>query len=113
MVTFRSETPSAAARERKSTYGMFSLQRLFTFLSVALVVFPLLAVAAETPEGVLVIHSNQRVTPAAIIIEDTLRKVVPEALQRPVELYSEYLDVEWDSAEGYAAATAAYLRHTC
>ena len=66
--------------------------------------------AAATSEGVLVIHSNQRATPAAIVIENTLGKVVPEALQRPVELYSEYLDIEWASTEAYAAAQAEFLR---
>ena len=66
--------------------------------------------AAAASEGVLVIHSNQRATPAAIVIENTLGKVVPEALQRPVELYSEYLDIEWASTETYAAAQAEFLR---
>ena len=77
-------------------------------LSVALLV--LATAAAATSEGVLVIHSNQRATPAAIVIENTLGKVVPEALQRPVELYSEYLDIEWASMEAYAAAQAEFLR---
>jgi hypothetical protein len=77
-------------------------------LSVALLV--LATAAAAATEGVLVIHSNQRATPAAIVIENTLGKVVPEALQRPVELYSEYLDIEWASTETYAAAQADFLR---
>ncbi len=68
------------------------------------------AAAAATPEGVLIIHSNQRATPAAIVIESTLGKVVPEALQRPVEIFSEYLDIEWASSETYAAAEAEFLR---
>ena len=77
-------------------------------LSVALLL--LATSAAATSEGVLVIHSNQRATPAAIVIETTLGKVVPEALQRPVQLYSEYLDIEWASTETYAAAQAEFLR---
>lgn len=78
-------------------------------LSVALLALAT-AAAAATPEGVLVIHSNQRATPAAIVIETTLGKVVPEALQRPIEIFSEYLDIEWASSETYAAAEAEFLR---
>ena len=60
------------------------------------------------PSGVLIIHSNQRPTPAAIVIEDTLRKVVPEGLERPVEIYSEYLDIERFSAEDSAARKRSF-----
>src|SRR5207344_220767 len=66
--------------------------------------------AATPPEGVLVIHSNQRPTPAAVIIEDTLRKAVPDALKRPVEIYSEYLDIERFPLDTYAVAGAEFLR---
>lgn len=79
-------------------------------LSVALLVLATGAAAASTPEGVLVIHSNQRATPAAIVIESTLGKVVPDALQRPVEFFSEYLDIEWPSTKTYASAEAEFLR---
>ncbi|HET7097646.1 MAG TPA: hypothetical protein VFJ68_09670, partial [Casimicrobiaceae bacterium] len=67
--------------------------------------------AAEpgTP-GVLIIHSNQRPTPANIVIEDTLRKVVPEGFRNPVEIYSEYLDNEWASVQKYGVAEAEFLR---
>ena len=76
----------------------------------SLLVFAGLSAAPAPTEGVLVIHSNQRATPAAIVIENTLGKVVPDALRRPVELYSEYLDVEWASTEAYALAQAEFLR---
>ena len=79
-------------------------------LSAGLLVLAAAATAAATDEGVLVIHSNQRATPAAIVIENTLGKAVPEALQRPVALYSEYLDIEWAATEAYAAAQAEFLR---
>jgi signal transduction histidine kinase len=79
-------------------------------LSAILLVFAVGAAAATMPDGVLIIHSNQRPTPAAMVIEDTLRKVVPDALGRPVEFFSEYLDVERSSAEAYAAAEAEFLR---
>ena len=66
--------------------------------------------AAAVPDGILIIHSNQRPTPAAIVIEDTMRKVVPDLLKRPVEIYSEYLDIERTPMEGYADAEAEFLR---
>lgn len=62
------------------------------------------------PDGVLILHSNLRVTPAAVVIENTLRKVVPEALHQPVEAFSEYLDVEWTSTDAFAATQAEFSR---
>jgi signal transduction histidine kinase len=58
----------------------------------------------------LILHSNQRPTPAQIIVEDTLRTVVPNTLKRPVQLFSEYLDDEWTSLQTYSAVQAAFLR---
>jgi len=78
-------------------------------LSTVVLAFASLAAATPT-DGILIIHSNQRVTPAAIVIEDTLRKVVPEALQRPIEIYSEYLDAEWAVADAFAGAQAEFLQ---
>ena len=66
--------------------------------------------AAAVPDGILIIHSNQRPTPAAIVIEDTMRRAVPDLLQRPVEIYSEYLDIERTPTEGYADVEAEFLR---
>jgi signal transduction histidine kinase len=79
-------------------------------VSAALLVFATDAAETASPEGVLIIHSNQRPTPAAIVIEDTLRKVVPDTLGRPVELFSEYLDVERSSVTEYAGAEAEFLQ---
>jgi len=71
----------------------------------------LVARAAETaPPGVLILHSNQRPTPAQVVIEDTLRTVVPAGFKRPVQLFSEYLDDEWASLQTYSAAEAEFLR---
>jgi len=78
-----------------------------TFVTWIALVLALPATAA-TP-GVLVIHSNQRPTPAAIVIEDTLRTAIPVALKGPVEIYSEYLDSEWTSVQTYGAAEAEFL----
>jgi len=71
----------------------------------------LVAHAADSSvPGVLIIHSNQRPTPAQIVIEDTLRTVVPAGFGRPVEIFSEYLDDEWASIRKHGAAEATFLR---
>jgi signal transduction histidine kinase len=66
--------------------------------------------AAATDPGVLIIHSNQRAQPATVIIGNILGNVVTDALQRPVNFFEEYLDIEWASTEAYAAAQAEFLR---
>jgi C4-dicarboxylate-specific signal transduction histidine kinase len=86
---------------------LLTLQRIARLVPAALLALPTLCFAAD---GVLILHSNQRVTPAAIIVENELRKIVPEALQRPVDVFSEYLDVEWTSTEAFAATQAEFLR---
>jgi len=77
-------------------------------VGVAIASFAAFAAGPDTP-GVLIIHTNQRPTPAAILVEDSLRKLVPEALGRPIELYSEYLDSERPSESGYGDALAQFL----
>lgn len=98
------------AHGQQHAFGPFLANRIATLLLAPLALFSALAAAVTTPDGVLIIHSNQRVTPAAVIIENTLRKVVPEAIPRPVEFVSEYLDVEWASSGEAAAAQAEFLR---
>ncbi len=68
------------------------------------------AVAAAPAPGVLIIHSNQRATPAAVVIENALGSVVPDAVRGPVDMFSEYLDVEWASTEAYSTAQVEFLR---
>ncbi len=100
-----------AAEYRFRRYDFRALVRCATAALALLAIGALAAHAAETaPPGVLIIHSNQRPTLAAIVIEDTLRRVVPDLLQRPVEMYSEYLDIERTPMEGYADAQAEFLR---
>ncbi len=60
-------------------------------------------------DGVLIIHSNQRPTPAAIIIEDTVRRTIDSGVMRPVDVFSEYLDVERFSAASYVTAVTEFL----
>ena len=66
--------------------------------------------APETPPGVLILYSNQRATPAQVVIEDNLRAAVAEGLKRPITVYSEYLDDEWTSLEAYGPKQAEFLR---
>src|SRR6478735_9689484 len=65
---------------------------------------------AGATEGVLIVHSNQRITPAGVVIENTIRSAVPGALTRPVEIFSEYLDTEWASTDALAALQAEFVR---
>jgi len=67
--------------------------------------------ADATAPGVLIIHANQRPTPAAMVIEDTLRSVVSDGVKRPVELFSEYLDTEWSSDAAFAVEQTEFLGH--
>jgi signal transduction histidine kinase/ABC-type uncharacterized transport system substrate-binding protein len=78
-------------------------------LAATLLVFPAHAAETTLPDGVLILHSNQRPTPAAVIIEDTLRKVMHDTLGRPVEVYSEFLDDERFATMTYAGAAAEFL----
>jgi signal transduction histidine kinase/ABC-type uncharacterized transport system substrate-binding protein len=63
-----------------------------------------------TTPGVLILHSNQRPTPAQIIIDDTLRGLVTDGFRRPVELFSEYLDDERTFLQEHGAIQAEFLR---
>lgn len=69
------------------------------------------AMAAETamPDAVLIVYGNQRPVPANIIIDDTLRKVVSGEPGRPVEIFSEFLDVERFATPAYVEAQAEFL----
>jgi hypothetical protein len=78
-------------------------------LATAVLSFPALAAAAPGPDGVLVLYSNQRPTPAQVTIEDALRTVIADGYKRPVQIHSEYLDDEWASLETYGARNAEFL----
>ena len=79
-------------------------------LAAALLVCAAQAAENSPAEGVLILHSNQRPTPGQVIIDDTLRAVVPREHKGPVLLFSEYLDDEWTSLQSYGLAQAEYLR---
>jgi len=96
---------------RASDAPLDSSAALAAALSTVLLAFAsLVAGAAAAAPGVLILHSNQRPTPAQVVIEDTLRTVVPQGFAGPVALFSEYLDDEWASLEAYGAAEADFLR---
>lgn len=81
---------------------------LLLFLSLAASV-PAMS-ADEPPAGVLILYSNQRATPAQVIVEDALRTAVADGFKRPVTVYSEYLDDEWTALESYGPKQAEFLR---
>jgi len=66
--------------------------------------------ADDAAPGVLVLYSNQRPTPAQLVIEDTLRTVLAEGGKPQIQLFSEYLDDEWVSLETYGVKQADFLR---
>lgn len=78
-------------------------------LSAALLVCAAQAAENSPPPGVLILHSNQRPTPGQVIIDDTLRAVVPRD-PTSVLIFSEYLDDEWTSLQSYGLAQADFLR---
>jgi len=66
--------------------------------------------AEAVPPSVLILYSNQRPLPANVMTDDTLRRVVPQLLERPIEIFSEFLDVEHFSGQEYAEAMADFIR---
>ncbi|HEX7271106.1 MAG TPA: hypothetical protein VF420_03030, partial [Casimicrobiaceae bacterium] len=79
-------------------------------MSTVLILFCAQPAIADTPDGVLILHSNQRATPAQVVIEDTLRTFVSEDIGRPVRIFSEYLDDESSAVERFGEAEAVLLR---
>jgi len=69
--------------------------------------------AAETtiPQSVLILAAYRYPLPANVAAKDTLRRVVPEALGRPVLIFSEFLNIEFSDDANYAQTMAATLRH--
>jgi hypothetical protein len=92
--------------------GFMRVMLMPRLLAASWLAFAAVAMAEEAaiPEGVLILHSNQRPLPAGTIIDDTLRKVVSSELGRPVELYSEFLDTERFVPAGYVGALDEFLR---
>jgi signal transduction histidine kinase len=68
------------------------------------------AFAAEPPPGVLIVYPNLRTLQGNDVIDETLRREVPKGLREPVEVYSEFLDVEAFANESYNNASARLVR---
>jgi len=47
--------------------------------------------------------------PSGIVVENTLRKIIPDGFNAPASVYSEYLDVEWLATQPRYAAQEAEL----
>jgi C4-dicarboxylate-specific signal transduction histidine kinase len=67
------------------------------------------AVAAD-PKNVLVLYSHNRLLPALVAAESGLRETLLNLPDRPIELFTESLDVPRFSGEAYNRLVAAYLR---
>ncbi len=92
-------------------FGRLDLRTFLCCATAALASLVVGAPGAETAApGVLILYSNQRPTPAQVIIEDTLRVVVTDGLKRPANLYSEYLDDEWVALDAYGQKEADFLQ---
>ena len=110
-VTFERDRATTEAGVRSAT----SRGRMLTRAALAffVITFHSATQAAEraTPHSLLILYSNRRPLPANVVIDDTLRRVVPEALGRQLEIYSEFLDVEHFSDAIYAEISADFLGH--
>ena len=67
------------------------------------------ALAAET-KNVLVIYSNNRLLPGNVLVDRGLRAAFSNPAERPVRVYSEFLDRPEFSGDAYERTMLAYLR---
>ncbi|MEO8304353.1 MAG: histidine kinase, partial [Betaproteobacteria bacterium] len=81
-------------------------------LALFLLTFHCAVHAAETgtPKRVLILFSNGRPLPGVVAIDSTLRRVVPQVVGHPVEIFDEFLDVE-HFADAIDAETLADFLH--
>ena len=86
------------------------MARAFNAFLILLLGATIAHAADDVPPGVLMLYSNQRPTPAQVIVEDALRTAVNEGFKEPNKLYSEYLDDEWAAIEAYGPRQAEFLR---
>ena len=86
-------------------------RRFLALVAVGLIAgLPRASLAVDPALGVLILHSNQRATPAQVIVDDTLRSVVGADFKQPVQLYSEYLDDELIRRVNFGTKQADFLR---
>ena len=67
------------------------------------------ALAEEVPAGVLILYPNQHALPSNVLIDETLRRHVPNSWGEPLTIFSEFLDVEQFTNDNLDA-NAQFLR---
>ncbi len=67
------------------------------------------ALAAE-PRNVLVLYSNARLVPGNLEVEAGLQESIRSSAERPVQVFSEFLDLPAFGGAAYEATMARYLR---
>ncbi|HTR56648.1 MAG TPA: ATP-binding protein [Casimicrobiaceae bacterium] len=68
------------------------------------------AATAEQPRNVLVLHSNNRLAPGNIAADAGLRETIAGTADRPVRIFSEFLDQPAFGGEAYERTMTTYLR---
>ena len=77
--------------------------------ATALILLAQAAMAAET-RNVLVLHSNNRLAPGNIAADQGLRAAITSPTDRPVQIFSEFLDQPAFGGEAYERTVTTYLR---
>ncbi|MEO8136437.1 MAG: ATP-binding protein [Betaproteobacteria bacterium] len=106
-----SASPSGREREIRWSAGR-RIRSARAALAMLFVTVQCAVHAAETPvpPSVLILFSNGRPLPGVVAIDNTLRRVVPQVVGRPVEIFDEFLDVEHFSDTIDAETMADFLR---
>ncbi|MGO4391322.1 ATP-binding protein [Variovorax sp. M-6] len=66
---------------------------------------------AANARNVLVLYSNGRLVPANVDVERGLKSAIVDSVDRPVEIFSEFLDYPEFVGEDYESTVATYLRN--
>ena len=68
------------------------------------------AALAAAPRNVLVLYSNNRLVPGNVAVDRGLRAAIKTSPERPIQLFSEFLDRPEFSGPAYEATISTYLR---
>ena len=68
------------------------------------------ALASEPPRNVLVLYSNNRLVPGNVAVDRGLRAAIKSSPERPVQIFSEFLDRPEFSGAAYEDTVTTYLR---
>ena len=72
--------------------------------------FAVRAATANEPRNVLVLYSNNRLVPGNVAVDHGLVAAIKSSPDRPVQLFSEFLDRPEFSGPAYEATITTYLR---